>query len=109
MHFAALAVFALCAVALVLLRFRGSSVLDLWLIVTVCAWALEITLQGLFLTDRFSVAWYVGRTYSLIAGSVVMIVLLSETTMHYAHLARTAMRQRAARNGRLPWTQWRLP
>jgi len=61
---------------------------------------MEITLQGLFLTDRFSLAWYVGRAYSLIAGSVVLIVLLSETTTLYAHLARTAIRQRAARNAR---------
>ena len=62
--------------------------------------ALEITLQGLFLTDRFSLARYVGRIYSLVAASVVLIVLLSEATALYAHLARTTMRQRAARNAR---------
>ena len=47
-NFAALAVFLACVVALALLWYRGSSVLDLWLIVTVYAWALEITLQGLW-------------------------------------------------------------
>jgi signal transduction histidine kinase len=99
-HFAAACVAILCALALALLWIRGSSVLDLWLMVTVSAWLMEITLQGLFLTDRFSLAWYVGRAYSLIAGSVVLIVLLSETTTLYAHLARTAIRQRAARNAR---------
>jgi Signal transduction histidine kinase regulating C4-dicarboxylate transport system len=75
-------------------------VLDLWLMVTVSAWLIEIILQGVFLTDRFSLAWYVGRTYSLIASSVVLIMLLSEATTLYAHLARTAMRQRAARSAR---------
>jgi signal transduction histidine kinase len=99
-HFAAAAVAMSCVVALVLLWSRGSSVLDLWLMVTVSAWLIEITLQGVFLTGRFSLAWYVGRTYSMIAGSVVLIVLLSETTTLYAHLARTAMRQRASRNAR---------
>jgi signal transduction histidine kinase len=89
-----------CVLALALLWIRGSSVLDLWLMVTVSAWLLEIILQGVFLTDRFSLAWYVGRTYSLIAGSVVLIMLLSEATTLYAHLARTAMRQRAARSAR---------
>jgi signal transduction histidine kinase len=99
-NFAAACVATLCALALALLWIRGSSVLDLWLMVTVSAWLIEITLQGLFLTDRFSLAWYVGRTYSLIAGSVVLIMLLSEATTLYAHLARTAMRQRAARSAR---------
>jgi signal transduction histidine kinase len=99
-HFAAAAVATSCVVALALLWSRGSSVLDLWLMVTVSAWLIEITLQGVFLTGRFSLAWYVGRTYSLIAANVVLIVLLSETTTLYAHLARTAMRQRASRNAR---------
>jgi len=99
-HFAAACIAILCALALALLWIRGSSVLDLWLMVTVSAWLMEITLQGLFLTDRFSLAWYVGRAYSLVAGSVVLIALLSETTTLYAHLARTAMRRRAARNAR---------
>jgi signal transduction histidine kinase len=97
---AAAVVALLCVIALALLWIRGSSVLDLWLMVTVCAWLLEITLQGLFLTDRFSLAWYLGRVYSIVAGSVVLIVLLSETTTLYAHLARTVMRQRREREGR---------
>jgi signal transduction histidine kinase len=97
---AAAVVFLLCATALALLWRRGSSILDLWLKVTVCAWLLEITLNGLFLTARFSLAWYVGRTFSLIASSIVLIALLSETMTLYAQLARSIMRQRAARQAR---------
>ena len=93
-------VFLLCAISVVLLLLRRESVLDLWLMVAVWAWLLEITLQGIFLTDRFSLAWYVGRVFSLIAGSLVLIVLLSEMTTLYAHLARSVMRQRAARQAR---------
>jgi signal transduction histidine kinase len=99
-QFASACVVVSCVLALALLWIRGSSVLDLWLMVTVSAWLIEIILQGVFLTDRFSLAWYVGRTYSLIASSVVLIMLLSEATTLYAHLARTAMRQRAARSAR---------
>jgi signal transduction histidine kinase len=99
-HFASGCVVVSCVLALALLWIRGSSVLDLWLMVTVSAWLLEIILQGILLTDRFSLAWYIGRTYSLIASSVVLIMLLSEATTLYAHLARTAMRQRAARSAR---------
>jgi len=99
-HIAGGFVFIACAGALMLLWIRGDSVLDLWLMVTVSAWLLEITLQGVFLTDRFSLAWYVGRTYSLIASGVVLIVLLSEMTTLYAHLARSAMRNRSASQAR---------
>ena len=93
-------VFFLCAAALALLWVRRQSVLDLWLMVTVSAWLLEITLQGLFLTNRFSLAWYMGRIFSLIASSVVLIVLLSEMTTLYGHVARSVMRQRSARQAR---------
>jgi signal transduction histidine kinase len=99
-YFSAAFILGSCILALVLLWIRGSSVLDLWLMVTVSAWLLENILQGVLLTDRFSLAWYVGRTYALIAGSVVLIMLLSEATTLYAHLARTAMRQRASRSAR---------
>jgi signal transduction histidine kinase len=99
-YFSAAFIIVSCILALALLWIRGSSVLDLWLMVTVSAWLVENILQGVLLTDRFSLAWYVGRTYSLIAGSVVLIMLLSEATTLYAHLARTAMRQRASRSAR---------
>jgi signal transduction histidine kinase len=52
------------------------------------------------ITDRFSLGWYMGRIYSLIAGSVVLIVLLSETTTLYANLARSVMRRRSDREAR---------
>ena len=90
----------LCTIALALLWFRRSSVLDLWLMVTVSAWLLEITLNGVFLTDRFSLAWYMGRIFSLISGSIVLTMLLSEMATLYAHLARSAMRRRAASQAR---------
>jgi signal transduction histidine kinase len=90
----------LCAVALALLWIRRHSVLDLWLMVTACAWLLEITLNGVLLTDRFSLAWYTGRLFAVIASSVVLIVLLSEMAALYSHLARSVMRQRAARHAR---------
>jgi signal transduction histidine kinase len=99
-NIAAALIFLLCGAALALLWTHGRSVIDLWLIVAISAWLLEITLQGLFLTPRFSLAWYVGRVYSLIAGSVVLIVLLSEATTLYAHLARSVVRQRTVRQAR---------
>jgi signal transduction histidine kinase len=93
-------VFLLGILALSVLWIRKSSVLDLWLMVMICAWLIEIMLSALLLTDRFSLGWYMGRIYSLIAGSVVLIVLLSETTTLYARLARAVMMQRREHAGR---------
>jgi signal transduction histidine kinase len=88
------------AVGLVLLWRRGRSVLDLWLMVICCAWLFE-TMMAAVLTDaRYSLGWYGGRTFGLIATFIVLLVLLSETTTIYAQLARSVMRRSAAREAR---------
>jgi signal transduction histidine kinase len=94
------AMLSIGTLALVMLWIRKSSVLDLWIMVALCAWLLEITLAALLTTDRFNLGWYMGRTYALIAASAVLIMLLSETTTLYTHLARADMRQRRERGGR---------
>ena len=43
--------------ALLLLWSRGKSVLDLWLMVAVCALIAEATMVALFVTGRFSLAF----------------------------------------------------
>jgi signal transduction histidine kinase len=85
------------AVALALLgRRRRRSVLDLWLMVLCCAWLLELTVGTAFVTARFSVGWYASRVFAFVTTIFVLMVLLSETTSLYAHLALSVMRQRAA-------------
>jgi C4-dicarboxylate-specific signal transduction histidine kinase len=74
-------------------------VLDLWLIVVCCAIVLELTMNYLLIA-RFSVGWYASRIYSFTASSVVLLVLLSETTTLYANLALSVLRQRSAREAR---------
>jgi signal transduction histidine kinase len=75
----------LCVLALIVLWVRWRSVLDLWLMVVMCAQALEICLSSFFST-RFSIGWYVGRACGLLSGSLVLIVLLYETMRLYAQL-----------------------
>jgi signal transduction histidine kinase len=91
---------ALNSLALALLSFQRRSVLDVWLMVMCCAWLLENILSVVLVDARFSVGWYAGRIYGLIATIVVMVVLLSETTTLYADLARSVQRQRGARQAR---------
>ena len=77
------------AAGLVVLVIRRRSVLDLWLIVVAAVFIAELAFSGLLPTVRFSVGFYAGRVFSLITSSIVLIVLLAETTWLYVHLARS--------------------
>ena len=87
------------AAALAMLAVRGRSVLDQWLMVVAFVYIAELALSGLLPSVRFSAGFYAGRAFSLITASIVLIVLLAETTRLYARLARTnAMLQREKNN-----------
>jgi signal transduction histidine kinase len=88
-------------VALGLLWARGRSVLDLCLIVVMCAFALEICLISFPVPARFSVGWYAGRVFGALSGSLVLLVLLYEITTLYARMLRAVMAQRRERDARL--------
>jgi signal transduction histidine kinase len=86
--------------ALLILWTRKKSVLDLWLMVSICAPLCETTIVALFITSRFSVGFYGVRILSLLVSKVVLIVLLSEAMRLYARLSfanRHLERERANR------------
>ena len=87
-------------VALIVLWLRRRSVLDLWLLVVLCAYLIEICLISFPVPIRFSVGWYAGRVYGLLSGSLVLFVLLYEITMLYAQLLRAVLAQRREREAR---------
>jgi signal transduction histidine kinase len=89
-----------CFGALALLWIRRRSVLDLWLMVVCCAWLLETATATLFVGARYQLGWYAGRSFGIAATFVVLLVLLSETLVLYANLARLIMRQRNERQAR---------
>jgi signal transduction histidine kinase len=91
----------LSAVAGYVLWSRRCSVLDLWLMVVMCAYVIEICLISFPTPARFSVGWYAGRIFGLLAGSVVLFVLLYEITTLYARLLRAVLAQRREREARL--------
>jgi signal transduction histidine kinase len=86
--------------ALAVLLARRRSVLDHRLIVVALMCILELAFSGLLPTVRFSAGFYAGRVFSLVASSIALIVVLAETTLLYAHLAQSAMKQRRDREGR---------
>ena len=85
----------LSVLALIVLWVRWRSVLDLWLMVVMCAYAVEIAFP------RFSLGWYAGRMLGLLSGSLVLFVLLYEITILYAQLLRAVLAQRHEREARL--------
>jgi signal transduction histidine kinase len=91
----------LIVVALILLWLRRRSVLDLWLMVVMCAYAIEIALISFPVPARFSLGWYAGRIYGLLAGSLVLLMLVEEITLLYAGLVSALVAQRRERDARL--------
>jgi signal transduction histidine kinase len=90
----------LSVVALVFLWQRRRSMLDLWLMVVLWAWLLEIAFFVLLTALRFSLAFYASRMFALVTASIVLLVLLSQTTTLYARLARSVVVQRREHEGR---------
>ena len=88
-------------VALVTLWIRRRSVLDLWLMVVMCAYAIEIYLVAFPGLARFSLGWYFGRVLGFSSGSLVLFILLYEITTLYARLLRAVIAQRREREARL--------
>jgi signal transduction histidine kinase len=99
--YAAGSVALLSVLALIVLWARRRSVLDLWLMVVMCAYVIEICLISFPVPARYTVGWYAGRVCGLLSGSLVLFVLLYEITMLYAQLLRAVLAQRREREARL--------
>lgn len=65
---------------------RPHSVLDLWLMVVMCAWLFDVALAAVLNGGRFDLGFYAGRIYGFMAASFVLIVLLLENSVLYARL-----------------------
>jgi PAS domain S-box-containing protein len=85
--------------ALFVLWFRRPHlVIDVWLMVVLCAWLFDIALSAILNVARFDLGFYAGRIYSLCAASFVLGVLLVDNVALQAKLARLlgALRRQAA-------------
>jgi len=83
-------VWALSVIALVCLwRRRPRTVLDLWLMVVMCAWFFDVALSAVLNAGRFDLGFYAGRIYGLLAASFVLIMLVLENSMLYGRLVES--------------------
>jgi signal transduction histidine kinase len=87
--------------AVIALWFRRNSMLDLWLLVVMCAYSMLIPLNYFSSPMRFGIGWYAVRTFAAISSSLVLIFLLYEITMLYSWLLRAILDQRRERDARL--------
>ncbi len=91
-------VWALSLLALVALwRLRRRSVLDLWLMVVMCAWVFDIALAAVLNAGRYDLGFYAGRVYGLFAATLVLVVLLLENAVLYVRLAGALEGERSER------------
>jgi PAS domain S-box-containing protein len=93
------AVWALSLAALLVLWFRWPhSVIDIWLMVVLCAWLFEIALSAMVNEARFDLGFYLGRIYGLCAASFVLAVLLTDNVALQARMSRllAVLRQQSA-------------
>jgi PAS domain S-box-containing protein len=92
-------VWGLSLAALIVMWFRRPhSVIDVWLMVVLCAWLFDIALSAIVNVARFDLGFYLGRLYGLCAASFVLAVLLVDNVALQAQMSRLvrSMRREAA-------------
>jgi diguanylate cyclase (GGDEF)-like protein len=96
-------VWSLSLVALVALTWwcRPHSVLDLWLMVVICAWLFDVALSAVLNGGRYDVGFYIGRIEGLVAASIVLMMLMQEIMALYGQLivANRTLEDLANRDG----------
>jgi signal transduction histidine kinase len=91
----------ICVVALALVWRKRCSVLDQWLMIVALAFLSELAINGLLISTRFTLGWYVSRIFSIFTSTIVLVALLSETTRLYGRLARSNATLVREQNNRL--------
>ena len=94
-----IAVVSVAALAALLIRRR--SMLDLWLVVVMFLYVIEIPLAYYPTPIRFSVAFYTIRILAIFSSAVVLVVMVHEITTLYVRLLHALRNQRREREARL--------
>jgi signal transduction histidine kinase len=87
--------------AIVVLWSRRRSMLDLWLMVVMFLYLVEVPLSYYPAPSRFSAGWYAVRVFGFLSSSLVLIVLLYEIETLYARLLGAVLGERREREARL--------
>jgi signal transduction histidine kinase len=88
-------------VSVTVLWFRRRSLLDLWLIVVMSLFVIEVPLSFWPNPARFSASWYTFRGIDIFASGLILVVLLYEITTLYVRLLLAVNAQHREREARL--------
>lgn len=91
----------LLVVTLVVLWIRRHSLLDLWLMVVITAYGMELALSFFPSPVTYTFGWYAGRLCALLSSSLILLVLLFEIMTLYTQLLRAVRAERREREARL--------
>ncbi len=86
--------------ALAVLLLRRRTILDLWLMLTLLAYAPNFLVAMIGSSVRFTVGWYAARCFVLVGSCMLLTVLLIETMLLYSRLASAITLQRRERTNR---------
>jgi signal transduction histidine kinase len=100
-NYVAAPVMTACIAAIALLWIRRRTLLDLWLMVVLCLYVVEMPISYYPNPERFSLGWYVARVIGFLNSSILLMVLLYEITTLYARLFVAVRGQRREREVRL--------
>ena len=89
------------AMAIIVLWTHRRVALDLWLMVVMFLYVIEIPLSYYPDPQRFSVGWYAVRLFGVLSSSIVLILLVHEIETLYARLLGAVLAQRREREARL--------
>jgi signal transduction histidine kinase len=101
LHYVAAPVSLLSASAIFLLWRRQRSMLDLWLMVVMFVFLIEMPTSYYPDPSRFSPGWYAARLFGFLGSSLVLVVLLYEIETLYVRLLGAVLAQRREREARL--------
>ncbi|MFC5067268.1 sensor histidine kinase [Flaviflagellibacter deserti] len=87
--------------AIIVLWRRFRSTLDLWLLIVLGTMLLEFVMLTYISGGRLSLGWWAGRVYGLAAATLVMLILLLETSVLHSRLIRSVSIEKRARDARL--------
>ena len=96
-----LPVVSACVLAIIVLWIKRHSVLDLWLMVVLWLFVVEMPISYYPDPERFSLGWYAARVIGFLDSSILLIVLLYEITYLYGGLVTAVLAQRRERDARL--------
>ena len=92
---------SLSLLALILIWIRRRSTLDLWLMVVMCFYAMDMPFSYFPSPGRFTDGWYAVRFITFLSSTVVLVLMLYEIASMYERLLQAVFAQRRERQARL--------